>query len=259
MLNAFRPNRSLTGRVWTVILAGQAVMLLAAWSFGTRFLIPSPLEVLSGWLRMIQEEGLLYELGVSFKTNLQALALSTLVSVGLAYLTVLPVMRPLVEFATKARFFGLTGFAVIFTMIFGGGHGFKVALLVFGISVFFLTSMASIVASIPKAEFDYARSLRMSEWRMVWEIVVLGRIDEVFEALRQNAAIGWMMLTMVEGLVRSQGGVGALMLNQNKHFKLDAVFAIQVTILLVGFFQDRVLAWLKNVCCPYAALTLERK
>ena len=48
--------------------------------------------------------------------------------------------------------------------------------------------------------------------------------------MRQNAAMGWMMLTMVEGISRSEGGVGAMLLNQNKHFHLSAVFAIQLTI-----------------------------
>jgi len=42
------------------------------------------------------------------------------------------------------------------------------------------------------------------------------------------------MLTMVEGISRSEGGVGAMLLNQNKHFHLSAVFAIQLTILLLG-------------------------
>ena len=56
-------------------------------------------------------------------------------------------------------------------------------------------------------KFDHARSLRFSDWRVVWEVVVLGTADKAFEILRQNAAIGWMMLTMVEGISRSEGGM----------------------------------------------------
>ena len=65
----------------------------------------------------------------------------------------------------------------------------------------------------------------MSEWRAVWEVVVLGTADKAFDVLRQNAAIGWMMLTMVEGIARAEGGVGAMLLNQSKHFHLAEVFA----------------------------------
>ena len=106
---------------------------------------------------------------------------------------------------------------------------------------------------------DLARTLRMGEWRVVWEVIVLGQIDKVFDVLRQNAAMGWMMLTMVEGIVRSEGGVGTVLLDQNHHFRLAAVFAIQLTILMLGLLQDYGIGLSKKLLCPYAELTLERK
>ena len=50
-----------------------------------------------------------------------------------------------------------------------------------------------------------------------------------------------------------------MLLNQNKHFHLSAVFAIQLTILLLGLVQDYGIGLLRKVFCPYADLTLERK
>jgi hypothetical protein len=79
------------------------------------------------------------------------------------------------------------------------------------------------------------------------------------ETLRQNAAMGWMMLTMVEGVVRSEGGVGTMLLNENKHLRLDAVFALILVVLLVGVVQDYALAWLRRIVCPYADLAKERR
>lgn len=259
MLDAFRPNKSVTGTTYSAIIVVQLALLLVLWSLGSAFMIPSPAEIGRAWLSLVTNEGLLYELWVSIKVNIEAIVISSFISIGLSYLTVVPAMRPIVEFCSKARFFGMSGFVIIFTMIFGGGHGLKVSLLVFGMSVFFITSMSSVVANIPRAEFDHARSLRMSSWRSVYEVIILGKADEAIEVLRQNAAIGWMMLTMVEGLVRSEGGIGTLMLNQSKHFHLDAVFAIQITILIIGWAQDKFLEFIKNVLCPYANLTLERK
>jgi NitT/TauT family transport system permease protein len=119
--------------------------------------------------------------------------------------------------------------------------------------------MAAVILNLPKERFDHARSLGMSEWRVVWEVVILGTADEAFEVLRQNAAIGWMMLTMVEGISRAEGGIGAMLLNQNKHFHIAEVFAIQVVILTVGILQDYAIGALRNLFCPYAQLTLERK
>src|SRR5262249_27671552 len=124
---------------------------------------------------------------------------------------------------------------------------------------FFVTSMVSVMTSIPREEWDYARVMRMTGWRAVWEVAVLGRADQALEVLRQNAAMGWMALTMVEGLSRSEGGIGVLMLNQNKHFNMAAVFALQATIFGIGVAQDNLLIWVRRKLCPYASLSLERE
>jgi len=260
MIEAFKPNGSVTGRAWTVLLVIQTGLFLGLWSLGGAYSIPPPWEVVQTLGRLIREEGLLYELiFVSLSVNAMAILFSTVLSIGLSYLTVLPVARPLVEFCSKARFFSLTGFVSVFTFAFGGGYWLKVSLLTFGMSVFFITSMAAVVASIPKEDWDQARTLRMGGWRAVWEVVVLGKRDEAFEVLRQNAAIGWMMLTMVEGLVRSQGGLGTMLLNTLKYRMFDVVFALQLTLFLVGLAQDQLLAYAKHVFCPYSNLTLERR
>ncbi|MDO8599754.1 MAG: nitrate ABC transporter permease, partial [bacterium] len=203
--------------------------------------------------------GLSRELWTSFVLNIQALAIATVITLALAYSTVLPVMRPIVAALSKLRFLGLVGLTFAFTVAVGGGRPLKLSLLVFGITAFFITAMADVVASIPRDRFDHARTLRMKEWRVVWEVVVLGTRDKAVEMLRQNAAIGWMMLTMVEGISRAEGGIGALLLNQNKHFHLAAVFAAQITILMVGIAMDYAIGMLQRIVAPYAFLSLERR
>jgi NitT/TauT family transport system permease protein len=253
-VDAFRPHRQISRQGALLILGANVAIAGALWGLCPSALVPSPQEVASAWLEMVLRGSLLYELYVSFITNLEALALSCLLSLGLAWLSILPAMKPLVAFLSRARFFGMTGFVVLFTLLFGGGHGLKVALLTFGISCFFLTSMANVVAEVPQAELDHARTLRMGEWRVAWECIVLGRADQALEVLRQNAAMGWMMLTMVEGVSRSEGGIGTMLLNQNKHFHLASVVALQLTVFAVGIAQDWSLVQLKNALCPYASL-----
>ena len=132
-------------------------------------------------------------------------------------------------------------------------------MLTFGVTVFMTDSMVAEVKSIPLERFDHARTLRFGEWHVLYEVVILGTIDRAFEILRQNAAMAWMMLAMVEGTVRSGGGIGTLLLNQDKHFNLALVFAIQFVILGVGLLQDYGIAVMKRVACPYAALVTEGK
>ena len=50
-----------------------------------------------------------------------------------------------------------------------------------------------------------------------------------------------------------------MLLNENKHMKMEAVFAIQIIILIIGLGQDYFIGLIRRIACPYAALTLERK
>jgi len=198
-----------------MLIAAELIVFLGIWLMSPFAVLPRPNEVMAALRTLWMEQGLGPELWTSFTSNLEALAITTVISLLLSYLTVLPVFRPFSAAISKGRFLGLTGLTFVFTLIFGGGHPLKISLLVFGMSVFFVTSMSAVVAEIPKDRFDYARTLRMSEWQVVWEVVVLGTADKAFEVLRQNAAMGWMMLTMVESISRSEGGIGAMLLNQN--------------------------------------------
>jgi NitT/TauT family transport system permease protein len=254
----FAPNSVLSKSTVRILVVTQVVIVFLLWAFSPFVLLPKPPEVLHA-LGDMWQEGLGGELITSFYLNLEAIALATVVSLLLAYATVMPFFRPVVALLSKLRFLSLVGLTFFFTLMAKTGHQLKLSLLAFSVSVFFVTGMADVIDSIPKEEFDLARTLRMGEWRVVWEVIVLGQVDKAFDVLRQNAAIGWMMLTMVEGIVRSEGGVGTILLDQNHHFRLAAVFAIQLTILMLGLLQDYGIGMMKNLFCPYAALTLERK
>ncbi len=258
LLRAFLPNEALSGSAMKIVIAVQIALFLIIWITSPFKVLPRPNEVATA-ISELWSQGVGQDLIQSFSLNIKAIALTTAISLTLSYLTVMPFFRPLANALGKGRFLSLTGFTLIFTLMVGGGQPLKLTLLVFGMTVFFITSMASVVSSIPKEDFDHARTLRMSEWRTVWEVVVLGTADKAFEVMRQNAAIGWMMLTMVEGISRSEGGIGAALLNQNKHFNIEHVFGIQVLILLVGVFQDYLIGAFRKMCCPYADLKLERK
>jgi NitT/TauT family transport system permease protein len=240
-----------------IMIVVQIGFALLVWIWAPFPLLPKPQEIAVAWVKLIGE-GFLADLLVSFKITVEAILITALISLAMVYLTVLPVVRPFVGLVSKFRFNGLVGLTLFFTLLTSGGHQLKLALLVFGMTVWFVTSMDAIIEAIPKEEFNHARTLGMSEWRVVLEVVVLGKADEALEVVRQNAAIGWMMLSMVEGIVRSEGGVGSMLLNQSKHLHLDAVFAIQITILVVGIGIDYGLGAIKRLLLPYSVIGKER-
>lgn len=258
MKRLITPNAVLTPFTMRSMVLIQVAVAILVWMLVPFPLLPKPDEIAAAWLKLIRE-GFLVDLIASFRVTVEAILITSFISLVLAYFTVLPVMRPLVALISKFRFNGLVGLTLFFTLLTSGGHELKLTLLVFGMTVWFVTSMAAVITAIPKGEFDHARTLGMSEWRVVLEVVVLGKADEALEIVRQNAAIGWMMLSMVEGIVRSEGGVGAMLISQSKYLHLDAVFAIQITILVVGISLDYLLGMAKHVLLPYSSIGKERE
>jgi len=62
------------------------------------------------------------------------------------------------------------------------------------------------------------------------------------------------MITLVEGLSMSEGGVGTLLIKYNKYNDLTNVIALQVIIFSIGLFFDFLLGSLKQWLLPYSKL-----
>ncbi len=239
------------------------LLLLTAGWFGAAILaylvapfesLPPVAEIFTALRDLWGTQGMGRELFTTLKLIGTALGITVVSSVLLAYLTTIGLFRPLVNGISRLRFLGITGLVLPFTLITGGGFQLKVVLLTFGMATFFTTAMAAVVVSIPRQQFDYMRALGASELRIMWEVVIIGTLDQALDITRQNLAIGWVMITMVEGISRAEGGLGAMILNQNKHFKLAEVYAILIVILIVGLVLDYAMGLLTRILCPYAAL-----
>ncbi len=237
-----------------LLLTVQAAIALALWFAAGSKLLPTPAEVGHAWLTMVHTQGLIFELWQSVKVLLLALIVATALSLAIVAASTAPMFAPLAQGASVLRFLGFAGLTYLFMLITSDAYQLKLALLVFGITVMMVTSMLAEVKAIPQAAIDHCKTLGMKNWRITYELVLLGKADVFLDLVRQNAAIGWTLLTMVEGLTRSQGGIGALLLNQNRYFQLSCVFAIQITILAYGVLQDCLLGKLKTALCPYASI-----
>lgn len=254
MWKAFLPNRVLSRSSTAVIVAGWIGLLFIAWLALPFASLPKPGEVWTALGSLWWQRGMGPELFVTLRLIFHATAITVVVSLLLAYASVIPVVRPLVAGIAKLRFLGLVGLVFPFTLMTGGGYPLKVALLVFGMSTFFVTSMERVVADIPRAKFEHLKVLGAGELRTIWEVVVRGTLEQALDITRQNVAMGWSMITMVEGISRAEGGIGAMLLNENKHFLLAEVYAILIVILVVGLLIDYTMGALERIVCPYAYL-----
>jgi len=250
----FRPFEKVSSKESAIIILIWIVLVLGYWtlaSTGTKHLFPTPGQVWIGF-KSLYEEGLVVHIVSSLGLFLQAILLAVIVSLTIIYLSPLPALKPVAVILSRFRFLPLTGITFYLAMLVSDARRMQVSVLVIFMSLYFITSLLSVLKDIPQEEIDHARSLKSSRWEVLWEVVIKGRFDYVLDVLRQNLAIIWMMLVTVESILVAAGGLGVLIKNSDKFMNHGRIVALQLVILLVGLMLDVVLNVLRKSLFKYS-------
>jgi ABC-type nitrate/sulfonate/bicarbonate transport system permease component len=245
-------------KVFIFTILFEWFLIFTIWQINGGALIPKPLGIVEKLGQILTSDDFYMNLLTSLILTLQAIFFATLIALVFAYSYKIGLLRPLVEFMIVLRYLPLTGVIFVFTFITHGGSNLKLVLLLFGIVPFFVTSMVAAIEEINPQLYDLCKSLRMTRWQTLWRVVVMGRLDYVFEVMRQNFAICWLMITMVEGLSMSEGGIGTMLIKQNKTLELEFVFAIQTTLFILGISFDFLLRKIRYRLFKHVPLMLNR-
>lgn len=254
-MNILKPFATINKKTFALLIAGQVVVTLLLWQTVSTGLIPKPGNVATAFTRLLAAKPFWDNLLVSLGLTLKAMFYSIVITLVFAYLSVIPFFKSIAQFIVKCRYLTLTGLVFIFTLLTKDGSELKLSLLVFGIVPFFVTSFLSVIISIDAQEYDLCKTLGYSNWQTLYEVIVVGKADKVFEILRQNFAIAWLMITMVEGLSMSEGGIGTLLIKYNKYNDITMVVALQLVIFLTGLCFDLALGAVRRWLFPYTNLT----
>jgi ABC-type nitrate/sulfonate/bicarbonate transport system permease component len=255
----FSPLTQIKGRTSIILIIIEAfVALLLLEIFGHNGLIHTPSKIIQSVFQIIPTEYFIDNLFSSLALTTSGMGISIVLALLVSYLSLIPVFAPLAKFIVKCRYLTLTGLIFLFTLLTQDGHQLKLSLLIFGIVPFFVTSLLSIIESINVQEYELCKTLRMNNWQTLLEVVIIGRLDQVFEVMRQNFAIAWMMITMVEGLSMSEGGLGAMLIKSNKYIDLSTVFAILVIIFALGVSFDYLLRNMRFWLFPYTKIQVRK-
>jgi len=258
LTDLFKPNHTPTQTTYGAMAAVQLALLLGFWLFYPAQIFPSLGEVIAAFGTLISEQQLLVELWESMVTVFQALLISAIIALGISYLTALPFFRPLAFVAMKMRYNPMIGIIFFIALLVSSGHGVKLSILIVGTTVYFITGMVGVIMSKTEEEMNHARTLGMSEWKTFYQVVVLGKLDQMLEVVRQNFAMMWTLITVAETIFQSEGGVGLLLWKQGRYLHLDAVIAIQILVMFVGAVQDYGFVFLRKFIFPYADLATSR-
>ena len=254
MKNIFSPFGRVSSQIFGLIAGLQVVAFLLIWQLGSNGLIPAPLKVTEAFFHLLSSGLLIDNILVSLVLTVKALFYSILITLFFAYLSVIPFFRGIAQFLVKCRYLTLTGLIFIFTLLTKDGNQLKLSLLIFGMVPFFVTSFLSVLMHTDRQQYELCKTLGYNNWQTLYEVIIVGKADQVLEILRQNFAISWLMITLIEGLNMSEGGIGALLIKYNKYNDLTNVLALQLVIFLVGLGFDYIMGMMRKWLFPYTKL-----
>ncbi|TGD58681.1 ABC transporter permease [Flavobacterium humi] len=256
MMKFLTPFESISKSKKTMILLGWVALLLLFWFVGTssvKHLFPSPQQVLQGF-GDLYNEGLVVHIFNSLQLCFLSIFMAVVISMLFAYTWPIPLLKPVSEFVTKFRFLPFTGLSFYITLVVHEARNMQIWIMVIFLTTFLTTSLIAIIKDIPQEEFDHAKTLKCSRFEILWQVIILGRIDYVIDVIRQNLAITWMMLVTVESIVVASGGLGFLIKNSDKFMNHGRIIALQIIILLIGLTLDWAINFLRKAVFRYSKI-----
>lgn len=252
-MKLLRPFENLSN-LYKFVVIGWLVVLFGFWglnSFGTTHIFPTPSQVFHGLIDLYNN-GLIVHIFSSIWLCTQSVLIAVSISLIFCYLSPIPLLKPIANFMSKFRYLPLTGISFYISILVKDARAIQIWVLVVFMSTFLITSLLSMIKDIPDEEFDHARSLGCNRWEVLWEVVIKGRLDYVFELVRQNLAIVWMMLVTVESILAAAGGLGFLIKNNDKLGDGGKVIALQIIIIVLGLLLDLGITGMRKLIFRYS-------
>jgi NitT/TauT family transport system permease protein len=234
------------------------VLLALAWEAAARLGLASALalpplsSVLVAWVDLMRSGELVANGAASLYRAAAGLALAVAVGAVLGIVMawwkpVRAAIGPLVEI-----FYPMPKSALIpvTALWLGLGDGSKILLIFLGCMLPVTLGAFNGARSSDRTLVWSARSMGASRARMLWDVVVPSAMPELLNGIRTALALSFILLVSAE-LIVSESGFGYLIGFLGDNGSYDAMFAVVLTVSLLGFAADRayqalvarVLAW----------------
>jgi ABC-type nitrate/sulfonate/bicarbonate transport system permease component len=229
------------------------VLLALLWEGVSRFGLVSTLalpplsEVVVAWIDLVKSGELVDNAGASLYRGGMGLLLSVVVgaTLGICMAWWKPVnvlLSPLVEI-----FYPLPKSALIpVTVIWlGFGNGSKILLIFLGCMIPVTIGAFNGARSSEQTLVWSARSMGATRLRMLWDVVVPSAMPELLNGIRTALALSFILLVSSE-LIVAREGLGYLIGFLGANGSYDAMYAVVMTVAMLGFVADRSYQMLMN-------------
>lgn len=240
----FGLNQKAPGYLMPVLSIFFALSFLALWYYTFPIIVPRIWNIYSELVVLIMEKGMLFELGMTLSLVSKAMFISVAVAMFISFGgAVTNVLKPIARVFPYFRFWSTLAFAPIMRIWIGSGGAFQVALLMFGIIPFLVTSFNTTLRNIEKDPlYDYARTMGFPEWKCVYYVVVRNKLAQIYIDIRTTFAVAWVMVPYAEIANRDSGGIGAMIFDYTRFVPGEdpyaASMALNMVVLTCGIIVD---------------------
>ncbi|HEY2183348.1 MAG TPA: ABC transporter permease [Xanthobacteraceae bacterium] len=223
------------------------LLLALAWEIGSRtglvstLALPPLSAVAAAWIDLVRDGELLTNGAASLWRAAAGLLLA--IGIGAALGIVMAWWRPvnvllgpLVELFYPMPKSALIPVTVLWL---GFGNGSKILLIFLGCMLPVTIGAFNGARSSEQALVWSARSMGASRLRMLWDVVVPSALPELLNGIRTALALSFILLVSSE-LIAAQQGFGYLIGFLGASGSYDAMFAVVLTVALLGFIADRI-------------------
>jgi NitT/TauT family transport system permease protein len=235
-------------RMKAALLRYLPLLLLAlAWEVGARTGIVSTLAlpplstVAATWIDLFKDGELVTNGAASLWRSGAGLTLAIVVGAALGifmawWRPVNVLLSPLVE-----MFYPMPKSALIPVTVLwlGFGNGSKILLIFLGCMLPVTVGAFNGARSSEQALVWSARSMGANRVRMLWDVVVPSAMPELLNGIRTALALSFILLVSSE-LIAAREGLGYLIGFLGANGTYDAMFAVVLTVALLGFIADRI-------------------
>lgn len=232
--------------------------ILAAWHFITdgnkeiQALMPAPLSVLEAFKELHYKDFLIENSWISIVRNYHGYLKAVMYALPVGFLIGLfPLFRALFsKYVDAIRFLPLAALTGMFIIWYGLDEEVKVNFLAFGIFVYLLPIVVQRIDEVQKVYTQTAKTMGASKWQVIKTVFIPAVFSKVFDDIRVIVAISWTYIVIAE-LIKADGGLGELVHVAARQSRVDKVFAILLTIVIIGILQDFLFKWLDKILFPH--------
>ena len=235
-------------RMQAALLRYLPLLLLAlAWEAGARsglistLALPPLSAVAAAWVDLLKDGELVSNGAASLWRAGAGLALAIVVGAALGifmawWRPVNVLLSPLVEVFYPMPKSALIPVTVLWL---GFGNGSKILLIFLGCMLPVTIGAFNGARSSEQALVWSARSMGANRLRMLWDVVVPSAMPELLNGIRTALALSFILLVSSE-LIAAREGLGYLIGFLGANGTYDAMFAVVLTVALLGFIADRI-------------------